>query len=147
MKEAIDTLDACIKDFQENDVFRLSDEMSQLFSRITDAKYTRVHLGPSLEPLVATQDRVGIRPEELSAGAHDQLYFAMRIAMVRHLSRDIRLPVFLDDPFVNFDSERLEVTREVLKNLPDHQVVLVTCDRSYEKWSTAVVDLDKARDG
>jgi DNA repair exonuclease SbcCD ATPase subunit len=145
MKEAIDTLDACIKDFQESDVFRLSDEMSHLFSRITDGKYTRVHLGPSLEPLVATEGRVGIRPEELSAGAHDQLYFAMRIAMVRHLSRNIRLPIFLDDPFVNFDAERLEVTREVLKNLPEHQVVLVTCDRGYEQWSSAVVDLDKAR--
>ena len=86
--------------------------MSQLFSRITDEKYTRVHLGPSLEPLVATGDRVGIRPEDLSAGAQDQLYFAMRIAMVRHLSRNIRLPIFFDDPFVNFDSERLQVTRE-----------------------------------
>ena len=64
LKEAIDTLDACIKDFQENDVFRLSEEMSQLFSRITDGKYTRVHLGPSLEPLVATGDRAGIRPED-----------------------------------------------------------------------------------
>jgi uncharacterized protein YhaN len=119
--------------------------MSQLFSRITDAKYTRVHLGPSLEPLVSTGDRVGIRPEDLSAGAHDQLYFAMRIAMVRHLSRNIRLPIFLDDPFVNFDSERLEVTREVLKSLPDHQVVMVTCDRSYASWTDAVVDLDEAR--
>jgi hypothetical protein len=37
------------------------------------------------------------------------------------------------------------VTRDVLKNLPEHQVVLVTCDRAYEKWSSAVVDLDKAR--
>jgi uncharacterized protein YhaN len=145
LKEAIDTLDACIKEFQESDVFRLEEEMSQLFSRITGEKYTRVHLGPSLEPLVSTGDRVGIRPEDLSAGAHDQLYFAMRIAMVRHLSRNIRLPIFLDDPFVNFDSERLVVTREVLKNLPEHQIVMVTCDRNYESWTDAVVDLDKAR--
>jgi uncharacterized protein YhaN len=145
LKEAIDTLDACIKEFQESDVFRLQEEMSGIFSQITDEKYTRVNLGPSLEPMVATGDRVGIRPEDLSAGAHDQLYFAMRVAMVRHLSRNIRLPIFLDDPFVNFDSERLEVTREVLRSLPDHQVIMVTCDRAYESWTDAVVDLDKAR--
>jgi ABC-type lipoprotein export system ATPase subunit len=145
LKEAIDTLDACIKEFQENDVFRLEEEMSQLFARITDQKYTRVHLGPTLDPMVATSDRVGIRPEDLSAGAHDQLYFAMRIAMVRHLSRNVRLPIFLDDPFVNFDAERLQVTRDVLKALPDHQIVMVTCDRNYEDWTDAVVDLDKAR--
>jgi uncharacterized protein YhaN len=145
LREAIDTLDACIKEFQESDVFRLSDEMSQVFARITGDKYTRVHLGPSLEPLVATGDRVGIRPEELSAGAHDQLYFAMRIAMVRHLARNIRLPIFLDDPFVNFDSERLAVTRDVLNGLRDHQVILVSCDRNYQTWAQHVVDLDRMK--
>ena len=145
LREAIDTLDACIKEFQESDVFRLSDEMSQIFARITGDKYTRVHLGPSLEPLVATGDRVGIRPEELSAGAHDQLYFAMRIAMVRHLSRNIRLA---DLPGRSVRQLRLRaaaVTREVLKSLPDHQVVLVSCDRNYQAWTQHVVDLDQVR--
>jgi uncharacterized protein YhaN len=145
LREALDALDACIKEFQESDVFRLEEEMSRIFARITDGRYTRVQLGPSLEPMVATPDRAGIRPEELSAGAHDQLYFAMRVAMVRHLSRDVRLPIFLDDPFVNFDAERLVVTREVLGSLPEHQVVMVTCDRNYESWTKAVVDLDRAR--
>ncbi len=144
LKEAIDTLDACIKDFQENDVFRLSEEMSQIFARITGDRYTRVQLGPSLEPLVASGDRVGIRPEDLSQGAHDQLYFAMRMTVVRHLSSKVRLPIFLDDPFVNFDADRVRVTRDVLKALPEHQVVMVTCDRAYEAWTDAVIDLDKA---
>jgi hypothetical protein len=34
-----------------------------------------------------------------------------------------------------------------LNGLPEHQVVLVTCDRNYEKWTNAIVDLDKARAG
>lgn len=145
LKEAIDTLDACIKDFQDGDVFRLSDEISRLFARITGEKYAKVALGTSLEPVISRGDRIAIAPEDLSQGAQDQLYFAMRVAMARHLCRDIRLPLFLDDPFVNFDADRLAVTRDVLQNLDDHQVIMVTCNRDYEAWTPTVIDLDAAR--
>ena len=124
---------------------RLSEEMSGIFARITGEKYTRIHLGAGLEPVISRGDAVPISPENLSQGAQDQLYFAMRIAMARHLSRNIRVPLFLDDPFVNFDEERLRVTKDVLDNLDGHQVVMVTCNRDYEDWSDSVLDLDKAR--
>jgi uncharacterized protein YhaN len=81
----------------------------------------------------------------LSQGARDQLYFAMRVAMARHLSRNINLPLFLDDPFVNFDNERLHVTKEVIDHLKGHQVVLVTCGREYRNWGRKLVDLDEVK--
>ena len=145
LKVAIDTMDQCVKDFQEGDLLRLSEEMSGIFARITGEKYTRIHLGAGLEPVISRGDAVPISPENLSQGAQDQLYFAMRIAMARHLSRNIRVPLFLDDPFVNFDEERLRVTKDVLDNLDGHQVVMVTCNREYEHWTDSVLDLDKAR--
>jgi len=95
---------------------------------------------------VATGDRVGIRPEDLSAGAHDQL-------LLRDANRDAcgtsreRAPADLPGrPVRQLDAERLAVTRDVLKSLPDHQVVIVSCDRNYESWTDAIVDLDKARE-
>lgn len=145
LKLAIDTLDRCVKDFQEGDVLQLSDEMTKIFTRITKEKYTRVHLGTGLEPVISRGDAVPISPENLSQGAQDQLYFAMRVAMARHLSRNIRLPLFLDDPFVNFDEDRLAITKEVLDHLDDHQVIMVTCDRDYEAWTDAILDLDEVR--
>ena len=145
LKEAIDTLDGCIKDLQEGDLFRLSDDISTIFARVTGEKYSRVHLGSSMEPVVSRGDNVSIAPTDLSQGARDQLYFAMRIAMARHLSRDVCLPLFLDDPFVNFDAERLEVTRDVLERLGEHQVILVTCNREYRSWSRALIDLDELK--
>lgn len=145
LKEAIDLLDACLKEFRENDVFRLADDMSKLFARLTGDKYVRVALGPSLEPAAATIDRSGIAPEDLSQGAHDQLYFAMRLAVVGHLARREPPPVFLDDPFVNFDAERLAAAKGILGAMAGRQCVMVTCDRQYEKWTDAVIDLDKAR--
>ncbi|HMS15783.1 MAG TPA: AAA family ATPase [Planctomycetota bacterium] len=145
LKEAIDTLDECIKEFQDGDAFRLSQEISAIFSKITGEKYTRVQLGSSLEPVLSRGDEVPISPQDLSQGAQDQLYFAMRVAMARHLSRNIRLPLFLDDPFVNFDQERLQITKDVLGHLEEHQVIMVTCDRDYIPWTDAVVDLDKVK--
>jgi uncharacterized protein YhaN len=145
LKTSIDTLDQCIKDFQEGDVLQLSEEMSGIFAKITGEKYTRIHLGAGMEPIVSRGDAVPISPDSLSQGARDQLYFAMRIAMARHLSRNIRLPLFLDDPFVNFDADRLRITKEVLDHLQDHQVILVTCNRDYEPWTTSILDLDVAR--
>lgn len=145
LKLAIDSLDRCVKDFQEGDVLRLSEEMSGIFAKITGEKYTRVHLGAGLEPVISRGDAVPISPENLSQGAQDQLYFAMRVAMARHLSRNINLPLFLDDPFVNFDEERLAITKDVLDNLEEHQVIMVTCNRDYEPWTDAILDLDEAR--
>ncbi|HYC76543.1 MAG TPA: hypothetical protein VEI02_02845, partial [Planctomycetota bacterium] len=145
LKEAIDVLDACIQEFQENDVFRLAEDMSKTFAKLTGDRYVRVHLGPSLEPTVATADRMGISPEDLSQGAHDQLYFAMRMAVIRHLARREAPPVFLDDPFVNFDAERAAAARDILSGMSDHQSVMVTCDRQYTSWTDAVIDLDRAK--
>jgi uncharacterized protein YhaN len=145
LKEAIDMLDACIKEFRENDVFRLADDMSRIFAKLTGDKYVRVQLGASLEPAASTSDRSGIAPEDLSQGAHDQLYFAMRMAVVRHLARRETPPLFLDDPFVNFDAQRLAAAKSILSGMSDHQCVMSTCDRQYASWSDAVIDLDAAR--
>ena len=145
LRLAIDTLDECVKDFQEGDIFRLGEEISRIFTRITGEKYTRVHLGTSLEPVISRGDDLPISPGDLSQGARDQLYFAMRVAMARHLSRQVNLPLFLDDPFVNFDRERLQVTHDVLDNLDEHQVVMVTCDPEYAAWGRELIDLDEIK--
>lgn len=142
LRESIDTLDACLRDFQETDALRLSTEVSGLFGKITGDKYSRVSFSGSMEPVVSRGDSLPIAPQDLSQGARDQLYFAMRVGMARYLSRHARLPLFLDDPFVNFDAERLAATQEVLGKLDGHQVILVTCNRDYSGWSEAKIDLD-----
>ncbi|MEE9394804.1 MAG: AAA family ATPase [Planctomycetota bacterium] len=145
LRVVIDTLEDCVEEFQEGDLTQLSTEVSELFRKITSNRYTRVTLSPNMDPMLTKFDNTHIHPDDLSQGTRDQLFFAMRVAIARHLSKKVALPFFLDDPFVNFDEERLQVTKEMLEQISDHQVVLVTCDRSYESWSENVLDLDKAR--
>ncbi|MFT7619316.1 MAG: hypothetical protein ACI97A_002966 [Planctomycetota bacterium] len=145
LRIVIDTLDECVTEFQEGDLTKLSEEVSGIFRGITSNRYTRVTLSPNMEPMLTKYDNTHIQPTDLSQGTQDQLYFAMRVAIARHLSKHVSLPFFLDDPFVNFDQERLDVTKEMLDALDDHQIVLVTCDRDYESWSEKILDLDTAR--
>jgi uncharacterized protein YhaN len=145
LRLVIDCLEECVNEFQEGDLTKLSDEVSGIFRTITSNRYTRVTLSANMEPMLTKFDNTHIAPGDLSQGTQDQLYFAMRLAIARHLSRKVPLPFFLDDPFVNFDAERLEVTRKLLSDIDEHQVVMVTCDREYERWPAHLIDLDRAR--
>ncbi len=145
LRVVIDVLEECVTEFQEGDLTRLSEEVSEIFRGITGNRYTRVTLSPNMEPMLTKYDNTHIQPSDLSQGTQDQLYFAMRVAIARHLSKNVSLPFFLDDPFVNFDEERLEVTQELLDRLDDHQIVMVTCDRTYEGWTSRALDMDTAR--
>jgi DNA repair exonuclease SbcCD ATPase subunit len=69
---------------------------------------------------------------QLSAGARDQLYLAVRLAVSEFLSRGGEpLPLLLDDAFATSDDARLQAgMRTLVENFgTGHQVILVTCHR------------------
>jgi uncharacterized protein YhaN len=65
----------------------------------------------------------------LSRGTIDQIYLALRIAIIDHLDRNHeRVPVFLDEVLVNWDVKRRTKAYAILKNVAaDRQVFLFTC--------------------
>ncbi len=75
--------------------------------------------------------------EELSTGTIDQIYFALRLAMLEFYSERTKtyLPFILDDCFVHFDQERLIESLEILGNIAKrHQVILCTCQSQIVSW-------------
>jgi len=85
-------------------------------------------------------DRIG--PDALSQGTRDQIYLAVRLALVELVSRGEPQPLFLDDPFVHFDPERraraLDLVREFAAG---HQVIVFTCDPRYRETSAHLIEL------
>lgn len=70
--------------------------------------------------------------EQLSSGTREQLFLAVRMALVRRLRDDgIDLPMVLDDVLVNFDHDRTEAALETLKEFAaqGQQILLFTCHR------------------
>jgi uncharacterized protein YhaN len=69
---------------------------------------------------------------QLSAGARDQLYLAVRLAVSEYLSRGGEpLPLLIDDAFASSDDARLRAgMRGLLESFASgHQVIVATCHR------------------
>lgn len=105
-------------------------QASLFFKVMTEGRYIRV-IAPldGTEIQVERADGVRLPPQLLSRGTAEQLYLAMRLALVReYASTTDALPVVFDDVFVNFDPARTRNTLLAVRDLAEtHQVMLFTC--------------------
>jgi uncharacterized protein YhaN len=105
-------------------------QASLFFKVMTEGHYIRV-IAPldGAEIQVERADGVRLPPQLLSRGTAEQLYLAMRLALVReYASTNDALPVVFDDVFVNFDPARTRNTLQAVRELAEtHQVLLFTC--------------------
>ena len=108
-------------------------DASRHLQRLTLGKYRNVWtpLGERQLRIDDDQNRT-LSVEQLSRGTREQLFLAIRLALVEELARQgTRLPMVLDDVLVNFDQERSEAATEVLRDFAEkgYQVLLFTCHR------------------
>lgn len=104
---------------------------SLIFARLTAGRYRRVWT-PLTEQRLLVEDETGVsRPvETLSRGTREQLYLAVRLAVVECLAHQgVVLPMLLDDVFVNFDQTRSVAAVAELIDFAErgHQVLFLTC--------------------
>ena len=143
LQMAVRTLEESAEKFQESHHGRLGERISEWFDRFTAGKYSRVTLDDDWCPEVTTKEGKRISPGQLSVGAKDQLYFAMRLSLAELMSEDVKLPIVLDDPFVNYDDKRLKISKELLDEISvEHQVILFTHSPEYAEWGNVVLDLN-----
>ncbi|WP_304426234.1 ATP-binding protein [uncultured Adlercreutzia sp.] len=102
---------------------------SRLLALMTDGRWTQVALTP--EGALQVADPLGRTrlPVHLSLGTCQQLYLALRIALLtcaENVGRSI--PILADDILVNFDATRRLGAARALVQLAEHrQVILFTC--------------------
>ena len=120
-----------IREFELNHQPALFEEVSRLFSRMTNARYVGLSQKLDEDRTLQLEQADGIRksPDQLSTGTREQLYLAIRLAYVQQYCRDSEpLPLIMDDILVNFDEQRATNTLEVLFELPNEiQVLFLTC--------------------
>jgi DNA repair exonuclease SbcCD ATPase subunit len=144
LKLAVRVLDECVAQYQADSIERVSGRISEAFEGITQGRYKAVRLSPELEPVLETSLETRVGPEHISTGAQDQLYFSMRVAMIEELSGEKGLPLILDDPFVNFDDQRLERARTLLAGLLDErdmQIIIFTHGDRHLAWDANIIRL------
>jgi uncharacterized protein YhaN len=109
-------------------------DASHWLARLTDGRYTSITTTID-EARLEIHDRDGTvwKPERLSRGAREQVFLALRLALVRDLQRHgVQLPLVMDDALVNFDDDRARAAAKVLVEFvadqPDRRQLLVfTC--------------------
>lgn len=104
---------------------------SELFATMTNGAWQEVRMEADGELVAVDAVRKRLEPRFLSTGTCQQLYLALRIALLECAS-DVGagLPVLADDILVNFDDERRIGAVKALKELSEsRQVILFTCHK------------------
>ncbi|CAG7650950.1 hypothetical protein PAECIP111802_04846 [Paenibacillus allorhizosphaerae] len=103
---------------------------SEYFAMVTGGRFSRM-VAPLGEQRVLAEKASGalMSAEQLSRGTAEQMYLCIRFALAdEYAASGIRLPLVIDDLFVNFDDERLERGMELLQTISErHQLLLFTC--------------------
>ncbi|MDH4269306.1 MAG: AAA family ATPase [Dehalococcoidia bacterium] len=124
----------------------LEKEIQRYLAIFTDGKYKQVKVNKeALEFRVYSDEkRDWAKPEELSGGVIDEFYLAFRVALAKLIFGDKKPPLILDDPFVNFDSVRLDRTLDFFKTLAsDYQIIIFALSDSYDRVADNIVLLGK----
>jgi uncharacterized protein YhaN len=126
------------RDFRERNDPDVIDGASAHLSAITRGRYHEL-IAPEADPSASLRvvdpdsgDEVSV--ENLSTGAQEQIYFSLRMSIMDRLdSEGERLPVLVDEAFVNWDSERRSRVLNVLHRLGEtRQVFVFTC---HDEWA------------
>ena len=117
--------------FEKDNISSTLTTASSYMHRISSGRYHRIW-GPLGENFLCVDDEYGrtFRVEQLSGGTREQLFLALRFALVREFARrGVELPVVMDDLFVNFDEERTVAAVECLVEVASEgqQILFFTC--------------------
>jgi DNA repair exonuclease SbcCD ATPase subunit len=120
----------------------LEKEIEKYLAIFTDGKYGQVEVNKETLEFAVYSDEKGdwVKPEDLSGGVIDEFYLAFRVALAQLIFGDKKPPLILDDPFVNFDSVRLDKTLDFFKTLAaEYQIIIFTLGDSYDKVADNIV--------
>ena len=106
---------------------QITAEAGKILAGLTAQKYSNVLLKPDMTLSVREENGTVTHPAAaMSCGTADQMYLALRLAMVRRLLKDV--PILLDDALINFDDARTDAAIELLsREAEQRQIILFTC--------------------
>ena len=104
----------------------LNEKVTGIYSEITSSERTiKVN---ELFGLNYSEGDVLFSEDFLSTGSLEQLYLSLRLAMAEIMFPKMKVPFFLDEPFVSYDKVRLGRVLDYLVSKKDkYQLFIFTC--------------------
>ena len=118
-------LNLSYKQMKENVTPTFSEELSNTIYKISNGKYKNVKITDN-DIVVEVENGKYIPIDLLSTGTIDQLYFSLRMAILKEVSEE-ELPIFLDEAFVFYDKNRLINTINYLSKNLNKQIIIFSC--------------------
>jgi uncharacterized protein YhaN len=130
---------------------------SRYLELITGGRWVQIMIGEAASGATPRLEVVGVDspvPCEvgppLSRGTLEQIFVALRLALVDELDPQRQLPLFLDEALVHWDDERVGGLVPLLAAMTDRQVLVATChpdlaERVAEATAAVVVSMPTTR--
>jgi len=145
-----DSLTKALASANEEAATVLEPIVGRVLSRSTLGRYSRVMMADDLDLSVSTPSGtpsapISLATSDLSKGTLDQLYFAVRYALLEFLSPGDGSPLILDDALVHWDPNRRSATLELLDEISaKRQVLLFTCEGYGSEFADSLILLPGA---
>jgi len=125
---AVQTIEEISKDIHSQFAPEINKKVSEIVNKITLGKYTNIKITESFKISVENPEtKEIIKIENLSGGTIDQLYFSLRFGIINSMVEN-RLPLILDDCFIQYDDIRLTNIIKFLEEVGnERQIILFTC--------------------
>lgn len=128
-KIAYETLKLSYEELQSTFSPAVSDKIGEILSILTDNEHDSIRLSKELDITLNESDGFH-SAQAYSGGTIDQIYLAFRLTIAKLISDEETLPVYLDEPFVQYDDSRLYKAFNYLCDYSkqnDSQIILTSC--------------------
>lgn len=136
LKAAAFILENIQKSFMEETKDKLLSGGSRILSQLTSGKYNKIMPEDDIlssDFKVEEEGKLIETSKYLSRATSEQLFLSVRLGRLQDLPN--KLPVIMDDSFVNFDSANMKNAVNVLKELSvSNQVFILTCHGELIKY-------------
>ena len=129
MQIAKDTLTSAYEEMKNNINPQFVKQLSINISKITNDKYKNIIFNDKDGLIIELENGQYISADRLSIGTIEQIYLALRFAILMEIT-DEKIPVFLDEAFAFYDTDRLKDTLKYFNSeCKDRQIIIFTCTR------------------
>jgi uncharacterized protein YhaN len=127
---ALFVLEKAISKYEDTRQPEVIKATQDIFANITDHAYpVIIKSAETNEIKIQDAARRSKSVVEMSRGTKEQLYFAMRLGLIKvyEIERE-SMPIIMDDILVNFDDDRgPSAIKELVKFAEDRQIIILTC--------------------
>lgn len=120
---AMELINETLRGGIDNPLLEMNELADRIFETLSQGRYVKINLNKNGVKVRQFSD-VLFEPHELSQGTLEQLYVALRLAFVMSARHMVKMPLIIDDAFVNFDETRRRAVYQLLKEMSVKQQIL-----------------------